>query len=119
MAYYNKKEVEEIVLKENKEVEKKGLKPLTPIEHTIMQLKNEEDIVGFFWINISEGENLDMRSKAFVRVDHDLYTDDRFALDVYQAQKDGKSVSDIIFSRIKNVNDKPEKNVDDKDAIKK
>lgn len=100
MAYYNKEEVLAYAETENEKVKKKKLKSLTPIEQTVSQLDNEEEIVGFFWVNITDGEKLKMNGKTFIRIDHDLYTDDRFAVDLYQAQEESKSVSEIIKKRI-------------------
>jgi predicted CopG family antitoxin len=126
MAYYSKKEVLEYAQAENKKAEERGITPLTPIEQTISQLDNEEDIAGFFWINTTEGEKLQMNSRAFVRIDHDLYTDDRFALDLYQAQNEGKTVSDVIKERLENkedaqgeINSREEVEQKIKDTIKK
>ena len=61
MAYYNKQEVLAYAETENKKVEERRLKPLTPIEQTISQLDAEEEVVGFFWINITEGEKMKMQ----------------------------------------------------------
>ena len=40
-----------------------------------------------------------MHGKAFVEVDPDLYTDDRFALDSVLAVREGKNVGDIVRER--------------------
>ena len=100
MSYYNKIGVLEYAKTENEKVEKRNLKPLTPIGQTINQLDTESEIVGFFWINITEGEKMEMEGKSFLRIDFDLYTDDKFAIDLFQAQSDGKTVSEIIKERI-------------------
>lgn len=99
MAYYNKKQVLEYAQSENKKAEERKLSPLTPIEQTISQLDKEDDVVGFFWVNITEGEKMKLEGKTFIRVDFDIYCDDRFAIDLYQAQEEGKTVSDIIKAR--------------------
>jgi hypothetical protein len=101
MGYYNKKQVLEYAHAENKKVEERKLSPLTPIEQTISQISKEEEVVGFFWVNISEGEKMKLEGKTFIRIDFDLYTDDRFAIDLYQAQEEGKTVSEIINQRTK------------------
>ena len=99
MAYYNRKQVVDYSQNENKKAEERKLTPLTPIEQTMSQIEKEEDVVGFFWVNITEGEKMTMEGKTFVRIDYDLYTDDRFAIDLYQAQNEGKTVSDVIKQR--------------------
>ena len=37
-----------------------------------------------------------MQGKVFIRIDFDLYTDDRFAVDQYQAFKNNITVSELI-----------------------
>lgn len=104
MAYYSKKDVEKYINENNEAIEAKGHKPLAPVEHSIMQLENQEDIVGFFWVDIDEesggGAKVGMKGKAFVRIDLNLYTDDRFALDLYQSQAESITVSQVINNRI-------------------
>ncbi len=102
MAYYSKKQVKDFIVETNNTIENKGHKSITPIEEATFKLGNEDDIVGFFWMNINqedESAKLKMEGKAFVRIDYDLYTDDRFALDLYQAQMDGDTVSNVIKNR--------------------
>lgn len=103
MAYYNKQEVLEFVQENLKEIEAKGLKPLNPEAEVLKRLDDEEELVGFFWIEYEEGEEdgqkLKFEGKAFYRVDANIYTDDRFAIDLYQAMQHGITVSDVIRSR--------------------
>lgn len=40
-----------------------------------------------------------MTAKVFYRIDQDLYTDDRFAVDLFQATQEGKTVSEVIKQR--------------------
>jgi len=40
-----------------------------------------------------------MNGKAFVRIDDDIYTDDRYALDSIQAQNENKTIAEIIKER--------------------
>jgi len=101
MGYYNKEQVLQYARQENKKAEDRNLKPLTPIEQTISQIDTENEVVGFFWVNVTEGEKMKMEGKTFIRVDFDLYTDDRFAIDLYQAQEESTTVSNIIKERIK------------------
>ncbi len=98
--YYTKEKIIEYVKSENDKAKLKNIRTLTPIEQTLSELKKETDIVGFFWIDV-DGDKAKMEGRTFIRIDHDLYTDDRFAIDMYQAQKEGKTVSDIIKQRNK------------------
>lgn len=106
MAYYKKEEVKKYIEENNQIIQKNNIKPLTPIEQPLSQLQNEEDIVGFFWVNFDDNGNgnveIQMDGKAFLRIDHDLYTDDQFALDLYQAQSERKNVEQVIRERIEN-----------------
>lgn len=103
MAYYNKQDILDYVSENMKEIELKGLKPLNPEAQVIQQLEGEEDMVGFFWISYDdssgEGEKVKMEGRAYYRVNHDIYTDDRFAIDLYQAMKEGINVTDVIKRR--------------------
>lgn len=102
MAYYNKQEILDYVSDNLKKIEFKGLKPLNPESEVIKRLNDEEDMVGFFWIEYEEeggGEKIKMDGKSWYRISHDLYTDDRFAIDLYQAMKAGLTVTDVIKKR--------------------
>jgi len=103
MAYYNKEGVRKYINENNEKIESKGHKSVTPIEKSIMQLDNEEEIVGFFWMDINEesgsGAKVGLLGKTFFRIDFNLYTDDRFAIDLYQSQIERKTVSQIIKER--------------------
>lgn len=101
--YYNKKQIEEFIKAKN-DLTKDGIVDLlTPIEQTQLQLTNEEDLVGFFWFEFNEnekpGERIKLCGNTFLRLDFDLYTDDRFALDLYQSQKESKTISEVIKQR--------------------
>lgn len=103
MAYYKKQELIDYISSNVKRIEKKGLRPLKPVSDTIKKIDDEEDLVAFFWIeyedNEKSGEKLKMEGKCWYRIDADLYTDDRFALDLYQAMMEELNVSDIIRKR--------------------
>jgi len=103
MAYYKKKEILDYVNENIKEIESKGLKSLTPESEVLKRLNDEEDLVGFFWFDHEDGEadgyKIKMNGKSFYRINHDLYTDDRFAIDLYQAMEAELTVSDIILKR--------------------
>lgn len=103
MAYYNSNDIENYLKKEIELVDKDdSAKLLTPLAQPLSQLKNEEDLVGFFYTKLTgkEGKRLPkMSAKVFYRIDKDLYTDDRFAIDLFQASKDGLTVSEVIKNR--------------------
>ena len=103
MAYFNKKDVELYINNNNEKLENKGHKSVTPVLESLTKLENEEDIVGFFWVDINEenneGTKIKMEGKTFVRIDFNLYTDDRFAIDLYQSQIEGITVTNIIQNR--------------------
>jgi hypothetical protein len=102
MAYYNKKDILEYVSENIKIIESKNLKPLNPESEVIKRLNDEEDMIGFFWIELSSGEvgeKIKMEGKSWYRINHDIYTDDRFAIDLYQAMKADLTVTDVIKKR--------------------
>ena len=103
MAYYSKENVKKFINENNEMLEAKGHKPITPVEQSLTQLANEEEIVGFFWVDINETKEgttkIKMGGNSFVRIDFDLYTDDRFALDLYQSQIESITVSQVIKNR--------------------
>jgi hypothetical protein len=104
MAYYNKQDIRNYINENNQNIENKGHKPITPIQHSLQELDNEEPVVGFFWMDINDiqegGVKVKMQGKTFVKIDFDLYTDDRFAIDLYQSQVESTTVSQIIKNRI-------------------
>lgn len=103
MAYYNIQQILDYIGESIKEIESKGLKPLNPVAEVVKRLNDEEDMVGFFWLNYlqgeSAGEKIKMEGKSWYRINHNLYTDDRFAIDLYQAMKAGINVTDVINKR--------------------
>jgi hypothetical protein len=103
MAYYTKKEVLDYVSENVKEIEAKGLKMLNPEAEVIKRVNDEEDMVGFFWIDFKEGETdgekIKMEGRSWYKIDTDIYTDDRFAIDLYQAMVNEITISDVIRKR--------------------
>lgn len=103
MAYYTKREILDYVSESNKEIEDKGLKPFNPESEVIKRINDEEDMVGFFWIEhddeSTEGEKIKFQGKSFYKIDTDIYTDDRFAIDLYQAMIAEITISDVIRKR--------------------
>lgn len=103
MAYYNKQEVVEFINLSYEKIKNEKLTPITDPQKPLKELVENQDLVGFFWLELSSsgdnGVGIKMEGKVFVRLDDNTYTDDRFALDSYHAAKDGVSVTDMIKKR--------------------
>lgn len=108
MAYYKKEEVVEFINSSCEKIKNDRHTPLTDPQKSLSELTEEQDLVGFFWLELSSsGENgvgIQMEGKVFVKLDSETYTDDRFALDSYHAAKEGVSVTDIIKKRAEEKN---------------
>jgi len=103
MAYYTKEEVKQFIDDSVRELETAGLQPLIPESEAYKQLKTEE-VIAFMWIDYKKGEvdtmsDIKMEGKAFKKVGEDLYTDDRYALDLHQAEMQEITVEDIVIGR--------------------
>lgn len=114
--YYNKEQIKNEILNCHKEAMDSKLKPLVSIEEAFKKLDDEDEIVGYFWLTPDEGSDigLKMSSRMYLRIEHDLYTDDRFAIDMYEAQIESKTVGDIVRERQMQIQNK-EKNTNIKD----
>lgn len=103
MAYYNKKEISDYINQACEKIKNEKHTPITDPQKPIKELTDESELVGFFWLEMTQnGENgvgIKMEGKVFVRLDAQTYTDDRFAIDSYHAAKEGLSVTDIIKKR--------------------
>lgn len=103
MAYYNKEEITEFINSSCEKIKDEKHTPLTDPQEAIKSLTDEQDLVAFFWLemkaNGANGVGITMEGKVFVRLNSEIYTDDRFALDSYHAAKEGCSVTDIIQKR--------------------
>jgi hypothetical protein len=104
MAYYSKEDVRKYINDNNDKIENRGHKSVTPVLQSLTQLDNEEDVIGFFWMDINEesgdGAKVRMDGKTFIRIDFNLYTDDRFAIDLYQSQTETITVAQVIKNRM-------------------
>ena len=103
MAYYTKQEVVEFINSSYEKIKNEKLTPITDPQKPLKELVEDQDLVGFFWLELSpsgdNGVGIKMEGKVFVRLDSDTYTDDRFALDSYHAAKESISVTDMIKKR--------------------
>lgn len=135
MAYYKIQEIIDYVGEKIKEITAKGVTPLNPESEVIKRLNDEEEMVGFFWIEYEDdenrGEKIKFEGKSWYRISHNLYTDDRFAIDLYQAMLAGITVTDIINKReqdkeiarrgivdIKTLEEKVKENINKEDGTK-
>lgn len=111
MAYYTKDETRTYIIECTKKVniviKDRGVhaaKFLVDPNKALSQLDEEADIVGLFFLILDEdggNENLRLKmdGKTFIRIDSDIYCDDRFAIDQYEAAKRGINLSSIIRER--------------------
>lgn len=103
MAYYDKQQIMEFINSSCEKIKNEKHSPITDPQKALSELTEEQDLIGFFWLELSQnGENgvgIKMEGKLFVRLNSEVYTDDRFAVDSYHAAKEGVSVTDIIKKR--------------------
>lgn len=106
MAYYSKKDISDYIGLSCEKITNEKHTPITDPQKALKELTDEQDLVGFFWLEVSSsdvagtsGVGINMPGKVFVRLNSETYTDDRFAVDSYHAAKEGISVTDIIKKR--------------------
>lgn len=99
--YHTKQEIKAILLQCHGEAMESGLKLMSTIEEAFQSISNGDDIVGYFWMSLDSKSEIGMKlnSRVFMRIEDGLFTDDRFAIDLLQAQKEGKTVGDIVRER--------------------
>jgi len=123
MAYYNKQQIVEFINSSCEKIKSENHSLISDPQKALEELANEQDLIGFFWLELSpNGENgvgIKMEGRLFVRLNPDFYTDDRFAVDSYHAAKEGVSVTDIIKKREQEKQDAAQKmNPDVLDTLK-
>lgn len=104
MAYYTKTQVADFIKEVLERGKKSEIRLMSNPEEAAQKLGDEEDLVAIFWvepkkIDGTQNVKLSMDGKVFVKIDFDLYTDDRYAIDCYQACKEGVPVSEIVKKR--------------------
>ena len=111
MAYYTKEEIQTYITSTTNEINRNigergphSAKFLVDPNVSMKQLEEESDVVGLFFLILDEdGGNKDLKlkldGKTFLRIDTDIYCDDRFAVDQYESVKRGVTVSTIIRER--------------------
>lgn len=120
MAYYTKTQISNYVKEVLERGKKSEIRLMSNPEEIAQKLGDEEDLIPIFWVEMkkvegSENVKLGMDGKVFVKIDFDLYSDDRYAIDCYQACREGSTVSDIVKKReLENLN----KNISEEEKIK-
>lgn len=104
MAYYTKKQVSEYIKDVLERAKNSEIKIMVDIEECAKKLGEEEELIPMFWLEMqpienSENINVKMEGSVFVKIEFDLYCDDRYALDCYQASKEGVPVYEIVKKR--------------------
>lgn len=106
MAYYSKQNIVDFINESCEKIAKEKFTPVTDPQVALKELTEEQDLVGFFWLEVNSPETpgtnglgISMPGKVFVKLNSEIYTDDRFAIDSYHAAKEGVSVTDIIKKR--------------------
>jgi hypothetical protein len=104
MAYYRKVEIFSFMKEALERAKKSEITIVVDPEEAARILGADGDLVAMFWVEQnkvegSENLKLNVDGKVFVRIDYDLYSDDRYAIDSYQACKEGTTVSEIIKKR--------------------
>lgn len=106
MAYYKKTEIMAFMKEVIDRAQKSEIRIVTDPQEAARAVGSDADLVAMFWIeqhNVEDSENLKigLEGKVFVKIDFDLYSDDRYAVDSYQACKEGTTVSDVVRKREK------------------
>lgn len=104
MAYYTKQQVSDYIKDVLQRAKEGEIRVMVDLEECARKLGDEQDLIPMFWVEIkpvSESNNLSLKMEGcvFVRIEFDLYCDDRYALDCYQATKEGVSVYEIVKKR--------------------
>ena len=104
MAYYTKQQVSDYIKDVLQRAKNSEIKVMVNLEDCARNLGDEEDLIPMFWVEMqsvesSDNINIKMEGTVFVKIEFDLYCDDRYAIDCYQATKEGVPVYEIIKKR--------------------
>lgn len=104
MAYYTKQQVADYIKDILQRAKNSEIKVMVDLEECARMLGDEKDLIPMFWVEmqpVKENNNmtLKMEGSVFVKIEFDLYCDDRYALDCYQATKEGVPVYEIVKKR--------------------
>lgn len=104
MAYYSKQQVSNYIKEVLQRAKNSEIRVMVNLEECARKLGDEEELIPMFWVETqpvegSDNINIKMEGTVFVRIEFDLYCDDRYALDCYQAVKEGVPVYEIVKKR--------------------
>ena len=104
MAYYTKQQVSDYIKDVLQRAKNSEIRVMVNLEECARKLGDEEDLIPMFWVEIQPIEssgnmNVKMEGSVFVKIEFDLYCDDRYAIDCYQATREGVPVYEIVKKR--------------------
>jgi hypothetical protein len=104
MAYYTKQQVSDYIKEVLQRAKNSEIRVMVDLEACARKLGDEEELIPMFWVETqsvqdSDNINIKMEGTVFVKIEFDLYCDDRYALDCYQATKEGVPVYEIVKKR--------------------
>jgi hypothetical protein len=104
MAYYTKQQVADYIKDVLQRAKNSEIRVMVNLEECARKLGDEEDLIPMFWVEtqpVQDSGNiaLKMDGSVFVKIEFDLYCDDRYALDCYQATKEGVPVYEVVKKR--------------------
>lgn len=104
MAYYTKQQVADYIKDILQRAKNSEIRVMVNLEECARKLGDEEDLIPMFWVEtqpVQDSGNiaLKMDGSVFVKIEFDLYCDDRYALDCYQATKEGVPVYEVVKKR--------------------
>lgn len=104
MAYYTKQQVSDYIKEVLQRAKNSEIKVMVNLEECARKLGDEENLIPMFWVEVQSVEdsgnvNVKMEGTVFVKIEFDLYCDDRYALDCFQATQEGVPVYEIVNKR--------------------
>lgn len=104
MAYYTKQQVSNYIKEVLQRAKNSEIKVMVNLEECARKLGDEENLIPMFWVEVqsvqdSGNVNVKMEGTVFVKIEFDLYCDDRYALDCFQATQEGVPVYEIVKKR--------------------
>lgn len=104
MAYYTKQQVSDYIKEVLQRAKNSEIKVMVNLEECARKLGDEENLIPMFWVEVqsvqdSGNVNVKMEGTVFVKIEFDLYCDDRYALDCFQATQEGVPVYEIVKNR--------------------
>ena len=103
MAYYTKQQVSDYIKDVLQRAKNSEIRVMVNLEECARKLGDEEDLIPMFWVEMQTVEsgnmNVKMEGSVFVKIEFDLYCDDRYAIDCYQATREGVPVYEIVKKR--------------------